>query len=103
LTFSKLKDSMTLCCCCCQEAQRSSRSRTAFLLVHVENAFAPGAGVVGVFEVLHEEGDQTATEHKPAQNEDKAHDPSVRSDFVRDLSEHLLLTACAGRHPRVVA
>lgn len=47
------------------------RSRAAFLLVHVENTMAPGAGVVGVFEVLEEEGDQTATEHQPGNKTSK--------------------------------
>lgn len=41
-------------------------SFAALFLLDVEHLVAAGAGVVRVFEVVHEEGDQTAAQHQPA-------------------------------------
>lgn len=62
-----------------------------------------GACVVGIFKLVHEEGDQAAAQHQPNTDEEQAHEPGVFASLVGDVGHDLLLAGSAGGHAWVKA
>lgn len=78
-------------------------SFAALFLLDVEHRVAAGAGVVRVFEVVHEEGDQAAAQHQPAAEhityEQADQIPSVSCSDTCHESGRWKPPAARGAHP----